>query len=244
MRYIINFGKLNVNLAPTFSKVVRLDTLANVVWDPVPTITEIPNTGCYFFLHNPVLADPEIFFQIDSGTGLFREGTISYAADVALDDVLVVVENILSQQGTPVDASDVNTEFGRLAAIIEMGVGGGSPNVGAPTDAVGASTLFGKLYEARDLIKAKTDLIPADFVARLDETKTNVTRLLGLTKENSVLDQTEFDARNNLTSGRMRTFGSKADADNLVSPTATYTITAEYMAGTSNIQSYKMVRDS
>jgi hypothetical protein len=244
MRYIVNFGKSNVDLTPTFSKIVRLDTLADVTWDPVPTIVEIPETGSYFFAFTPDFGDPDIFFQIDSGTGLFREGTISYSADVALDDIQTAVGDILSQQGTPSDLAAVNTEFGRFAAVLDMGGGGGSPNVGASTDAVGANTLFGKLYETRDLITAKTGLIPADFVARLDEAKSNVTRLLGLTKENSVLDQTVFDPRNNLISARMRVFGSKSDTTNLVNPTATYTITAEYISGTSNIQSYRMVRDA
>lgn len=244
MRYIINFGKASTNLTPVFSKAVRLDTLADATWDPVPTIVEIPDTGCYFFNYNPDFGEPEIFFQIDSGTGLFREGVVSYSADVSIDDIQTVVEGISNKQGVPTDTAAVDTEFGRLAAILDMGAGGGSANVGAPTDAVGASTLFGKLYETRDLIKARTDLIPVDFVARLDELKTNVTRLLGLNKENSVLDQTLFDARNNLTSGRLRLFATKADANNQVGPTAVYTITAEYVSGTSNIQSYKMVRDS
>lgn len=156
-----------------------------------------------------------------------------------------VVDGIAERQGLPNDSPQAETEFGRMAAILDQGGGGGGTgNVGAPTDASGASTLFGKLYEARDQIKAKTDLIPGDFSVRMDELKNNVVRLLGLSKENSVLDQTVFDPKNNLTSGRLRIFASKADAVNGVNPVAVYTITATYVAGTTNIQTYQMVRDS
>lgn len=156
-----------------------------------------------------------------------------------------VVDGIAERQGLPNDSPQAETEFGRMAAILDQGGGsGGSGNVGAPTDAPGAATLFGKLYETRDQIKAKTDLIPGDFSVRMDELKNNVVRLLGLSKENSVLDQTVFDPKNNLTSGRLRIFASKADAVNGVNPVAVYTITATYVAGTTNIQTYSMVRDS
>lgn len=247
MKYIVSFGKINSGLTPLITVFVRLDTMEDLT---PPSVTEIAATGAYVFDYTPIAGGVDIFFQVDGGLGLngdnrYREGVIS-SADTALDQLVPAVDGIATRQGLPADPTDANTEFGRLAAILDMGPGGGGsdPNVGASTDAVGAPTVFGKIYEARDAITARTNLIPVDFGTRMDELKANITRLLGLTKENSVLDQTVFDARNNLTSARVRLFASKTDAVNMVNPTATYTVTASYVAGTSNIQAYSMVRDS
>jgi hypothetical protein len=95
-----------------------------------------------------------------------------------------------------------------------------------------------------EAVKTKTDQIPNDLTSRLNAMQANIIRLLGLTKENSVLDQTTFDSRNNLTGGRLRIFGSKSDAQAGVSPLAVYTIAATYAEGTANILTYSMVRDA
>jgi len=270
MRYIVNFGQGYVGLTPTFSAFVDLDTLTPVDPGSYPTITEIPGTGSYFFEYTyggeGDTSGHEYFFQIDGGlvvpadrryqsgvvgpTDSMLDAPISEVAATAtnIEGVVTAMDPVLSGiaalQGQPTDLSSVDTEFGRLNAIIEAQEAGGTTNIGTPADVSGTDSLFGKIYEARDAIKAKTDLIPADFTARLNELKSNMTRMLGLVKENSVLDQTIFDVKNNLTSGRLRIFGSKSDAQNGINPVAAYTITATYTPGTNNLQSYQMVRDS
>lgn len=66
-------------------------------------------------------------------------------------------------------------------------------------------------------------------------------RALGLMKENAVLDNTLFDAMNNMTAARLRIYASKADAVNKVSPLQTYTIEASYVPETNNLATYQMV---
>jgi hypothetical protein len=92
-----------------------------------------------------------------------------------------------------------------------------------------------------DSVEDRTSLIPADFDSRMDELRDRTARLLGLTKENAVLDDTIFDAQNNMTSGRFRIFASKADAVARLNPIAIYTIEASYVQGTNNLSSYQMV---
>lgn len=68
-------------------------------------------------------------------------------------------------------------------------------------------------------------------------------RALGLMHENSVLDQTIYDGANNLTSGRLRIYNTKANtlgagATGLLE---TYTISASYVGD--NVQTYTVVRE-
>lgn len=73
------------------------------------------------------------------------------------------------------------------------------------------------------------------------ETNVAVTRAMGLLHENSVMDQTIFDANNNLTNARFRIYNSKANA-NLAGGGGllnTYTITATYTGD--NLLTYKVV---
>lgn len=85
-------------------------------------------------------------------------------------------------------------------------------------------------------IKAKTDLIPSDFSDQLS-------RMLGQLHENSVLDTTTFDTNNNMTSGRLRLYSSKANAEAAggTGLLATYTITATYSGV--QLATYTVVKD-
>ena len=78
----------------------------------------------------------------------------------------------------------------------------------------------------------------------------DITRLLGLSHENSFLDNTEYDINNQLVSGRLRIFNSKANAEaatdggsETTGLVATYIIEAEYEA-LGKLKSYRMVHDS
>ncbi len=92
----------------------------------------------------------------------------------------------------------------------------------------------------------------ADVVAYLEsDTVSAVTRALGLLHENSVLDLTTFTGDDNLLSGRLRTYDSKANAEaaSAASPTtydtgktAEYSITASY-SGTALLK-YKVSREA
>lgn len=64
-------------------------------------------------------------------------------------------------------------------------------------------------------------------------TKTNVLRLLGLVHENSVVDQQQYDPDQNLTSARIRTYDSKANAilAGITGLRFQYTVLAEYAGG-------------
>lgn len=91
--------------------------------------------------------------------------------------------------------------------------------------------------------------IDADYEKTMDDidvstVKANIIRLLGLVQENTVIDQQIYDLQNNLTSARIRTYNSKANAL-LASGTglvASYTMTAVYSSG--KLIDYKVVRDA
>lgn len=70
----------------------------------------------------------------------------------------------------------------------------------------------------------------ADTFASVAGVAAQMTKALGLMHENSVLDTTTFNGDNNLTSGRYRTYDTKAHAlaAGVLGLIATYTITATY----------------
>jgi hypothetical protein len=70
-----------------------------------------------------------------------------------------------------------------------------------------------------------------------------VTRALGLLHENAVLDQTFFNGFNRLTSGRLRTYDTKQNAEDAggTGLQSTYTIEVTYQGG--NVQTYTVVRE-
>lgn len=92
---------------------------------------------------------------------------------------------------------------------------------------------------AADIAAIKTDTGGA--AANVTALGTQLTRALGLMHENSVLDQTIYDSSNNLISGRLRIYNSKANASGATSTglIATYTISATYVG--ENVQTYTVV---
>lgn len=93
--------------------------------------------------------------------------------------------------------------------------------IGDVTDLPAAATVFGAAYAIRDSIKGTdarsiTDIAGAGFstaTQSLAAANVIMLRLAGMLHENSVLDGTSFDANNNLLTGRLRLYNSKANAD-------------------------------
>lgn len=123
---------------------------------------------------------------------------------------------------------------------------------GAPSAATVASAVWNEAL-AGHALGGSTGKKLSDAALTTDVTtsETNITtglgpkldRALGLMHENSVLDQTIYDGSNNLTSGRLRTYDSKtnAQAAGVTGLVATYTITATYVG--ENVQTYTVVRE-
>lgn len=131
--------------------------------------------------------------------------------------------------------------------------------IGDATNTTGASTVFGKIYAARDSIQGAdsrdlTQIAGTGFstgTMSLKASYDSMRRMLGMLHENSVLDSTTFDTNNNLLSGRLRLYGSKADADAAVlaggfpatydtNKIAEYTISAVYVG--TDLTSYEVAR--
>jgi len=74
--------------------------------------------------------------------------------------------------------------------------------------------------------------------------KAALARLLGLVQENTVIDAQAYDVQGNLTSARIRTYDSKANAlaAGAAGLVASYTMTATYTAN--QLTDYKVVRDA
>lgn len=100
MRYVVEFGYGKTGLTPTFSIVMRLDTLAYVP-GPYPAITEIPDTGAYTFEYTPTT---DVYFVLDGGAAA-GEGAARYKtgvlqpADSYPDDQLSIMRRVISLLG-------------------------------------------------------------------------------------------------------------------------------------------------
>lgn len=75
------------------------------------------------------------------------------------------------------------------------------------------------------------------------ETKTNILRLLGLVHENSIVDQQMWDSQGNLTSARVRSYDTKANAiaAGITGLRFIYSVNAQYSGGLLN--KYEILRD-
>lgn len=131
--------------------------------------------------------------------------------------------------------------------------------IGAVGDVSGASSIFGKIYEAKDSIKGGspgvdlTQIAGAGFSSAtmsLKATHDTLLRVTGMLHENSVLDGCTFDVNNNLTSGRLRLYTTSVDAVAAqaipfpgtydTNKIAEYTITATYTG--SNLTTYLVTK--
>jgi len=135
-------------------------------------------------------------------------------------------------------------------------VGISGPQVAAAVwDALTASYVVANSFGARIAADATalSDIKGVGFASLTDSlaaTSVKLTRALGMLHENSVLDQTTFTAENNLLTGRMRLYDSKANADlaTAASPgvydtgkIAEYSIVATY-TGT-NLKTYRVDKE-
>ena len=111
-------------------------------------------------------------------------------------------------------------------------------------------TELGQIETKVDGIKTKTDNLPTNTATVLTTIGDDLKRALGMLHENSVLDLASYDTNNNLTSGRLRLYDTKANsiAAQSASPStyntgkiAEYTITATYTG--ENLRTYTVVRE-
>jgi prophage DNA circulation protein len=145
------------------------------------------------------------------------------------------------------DLSQVDADVLGVETTIDGAI---TASQGVVTAAVAASTTSIKGTPAKDNAQLSTEIaavgtsagaIPADLVARLDYLATSSARLLGLTKENSLLTNTFFDNQGNLTQGDMILYNSAADVGSpSATPLATYRITASWIG--QKVQTYQMVK--
>lgn len=166
-------------------------------------------------------------------------GTASIAGDLtaAVSDIKGASNKDLTQVDTDVLAAETTLD-GAITA-----------SQGVVTAAVTASTSSIKGTPAKDnaqlsteiaAVGASTGVLPPDLTARLDYLAASTQRLLGLTKENSVLKNTFFDAQGNLIQGDLVLYSSAADALANLNAFASYRITAQWDG--QKVQNYTMVK--
>lgn len=163
-----------------------------------------------------------------------------------LDGAITAAVSNLKGAGNK-DLTQVDTDV--LAAETTLD-GAITASQGVVTAAVVASTTSIKGTPAKDNAQLSTEIaavavsagnVPADLVARLDYLAASTARLLGLSKENSILKNTIFDTQGNLTQGDMAIFNSAADVNTPgATPLATYRITASWVG--QQVQTYQMVK--
>jgi hypothetical protein len=189
----------------------------------------------------------EVFSQIGSSQTVVTDalGTAESGIEGAITTSQEVITTaIAGVKGTP--ATDLAAISGKLDSIEGVGFGTGDDlhSTKAALDSVASGlgslgTASGTLTD----IKAKTDLIPSDFNVWLSSVKDNLTKVLGLCGENVQIEDTDFDARNNLISGKIRIYPTRNDAINKTNPIAVYSITGSYIPNTSNLQQFSKLKD-
>jgi len=78
--------------------------------------------------------------------------------------------------------------------------------------------------------------------ADLSEIHTLVKRILGLSQENFRIFNPQYNAKNELTSGKIRIYNSAADCNADISPIAEYQITTVYEAG-KRVSGYRVTKN-
>lgn len=171
-----------------------------------------------------------------AGTGTFVPGTDNLH-EIALDAAAAAAASAAAP-----------TASQNAAAVWDEVISGG-PHVVANSSAVVLKAAA--LETTAQAIKTKTDNLPADTNTLLNSISSNLTRALGMLHENSVMDQTSFTPENNLLTGRLRIYNSKANADAAwaVSPATydtgkvgEYAIVATYNG--TNLKTYKVSREA
>lgn len=210
-RYFVKFHHSNTGLSPTFVFYKRADTLADL---SQPSISAVGSGIYYFPVTFSATTDPDVVFQVDGGSGITDEA-VRYVSDVisprnyCLDEAVTTA--VSDVKGTSsVSLTDVSLTLGTPRTSLEPGV---PPN----------------LSDDIQIVNLNVGNLPTDVDAQL-------TRLLGLCKENTVLDETTFDSLNNMTAYRLQIYASASDIENNGSPLERYNATITYASGTSNIQ--------
>lgn len=142
-RYFINFRNSDTGLTPTFVFFKRADTFAPV---SAPAVTELSNGRYYFDWTWAATTDPDLVFQVDAGSSIPTE-EVRYVPGYISPQALFVDEPI-SQVHDDVWNDTDDRSVGTKGDFVE--------HVGIQSDAVDASTVFGKLYKARDAIMGGT----------------------------------------------------------------------------------------
>lgn len=169
-----------------------------------------------------------------AGTGVFVPGT---------DNLHEIAIDAAAASGAPSASAIAGAVWDEvLASHLTAGSTGAKLNAG-----LSASQTAAAVWDALTASYA----VANSFGAMMSKTSTDLVRVLGMSHENSVLDQTTYTVDNNLLSGRMRIYDSKANADaaQAASPgiydtgkIAEYAIIATY-TGT-NLVTYKVSREA
>jgi len=189
-----------------------------------PVVTELSNGRYYFDWTWSTSADPDIVFQVDGGPSIPTEEVRYISGGLSSRDNFL--DEPISQVKDDVWTDTVDRATGTKGDFVE--------HIGIQSDAVDASTVFGKLYKARDSVMggtglggtgvdiktvsdsvgtAQTDLTDIKGVGfatgtdSLAAASVRLARVLGMIHENSVLDQTTYNSDNKILTGRMRIYG-------------------------------------
>jgi hypothetical protein len=80
-------------------------------------------------------------------------------------------------------------------------------------------------------------------VLEVSDLKTNILRLLGISRENTYIDQTTYDSNNNLTSARVRSYDTAANAHTHGATGLLFQWTVVSVFDGETMSTYKMTRD-
>lgn len=179
----------------------------------------------------------------------YKNGLVFITSGTGVGQVRLISGYVGGSVTASVDPVWVTNPIGddSVYVILPSGLAGGGS---APTAATVASAVWNEALAGHAIVgssgkKLSDGALTTDVTTAASGITTSLgaqlTRALGLMHENSVMDQTTFDGSNNLTSGRLRIYNSKANAlaAGLTGLLNTYTITASYIG--ENVQTYTVV---
>ena len=272
-KYFVKFRHSDTGLTPAFTYYKRTDTLADVTPPPIfelgngtyyfdVTFNSFSDPDIVFEIDGGTsIPTEEVRYISDtvSPKDYFLDEPVSQVvSDVWNDSVNRAAGtkgNFVQDIGTPAAASGDPNLFGAMLAARDSVKGTGNidltgvdTKIGSPrNNLLGAghvASVSDDIENVRLGVQGVFNAIPSDLISRLDVLHDSMVRILGLSKENTVLDNTDFDTRNNMLRYRLRIFASKADASAGSNPLVQYSVTINYVPNTSNIQSVLWVKDS
>lgn len=201
------------------------------------------NNDKVLFVYDAVTKAPAVGVPIWSALRNVADNTDQSGSAPTITPVAGGIHKIVRPAGvSPLSAM-------HLAGVIDCGVGyeGSTEDGGGRTRYVPFELRPEETADVINVIGTPSGAdLSADVAAVKADTASLVTSMvsaLGLMHENSVMDTTTFDALNNLTSGRLRLYNSKANAQaaGATGLLATYSITATYVGG--NLGTYTVVKE-